>query len=639
MLDRAARSALPVGFAVVDVETTGFYPTKDRIIEIAVVHVDPAGAVSDTFCTLVDPGRDVGPTHIHGLTASDLVGAPTFAKVAPSLWHWLSGRVLVAHNAPFDVSFLDAELARLGMHLPPPPVMCTMRLSSSYLVGLPGRSLTACCEAAGVSLKHHHNALDDAIAAAQLLAYFRASHPRLPPSWEDALRVAASTVWSAVPATVGFRPVTRGAQVIRRASETPPLTRLVHRLPRGGGGSLDHYLAVLDRVLEERAVTGGELTGLPQVALDLGLTREDAARAHREFLTQVATAAWSHGEVTKGERSDFVALARLLAVPAGQALAILNAPHSQRESPVRPHARLAVGDRVAFTGEMERSRDELEQIARSAGLRVMMSVSGKTALVVVADPHSQSGKARAAREHGVRTVTERVFLQLVAQPQSDGSGDEGHRSEASSGSWTGLPGTELDQLKLLADRPPGWEYMYFGKVLKAELERRDDKFLGLLQHYAPQSTGRMAANEIIPYVSGALKDLTALVAKLTSLMERDVQESAFGAPGQAGDPSCLHDLACRWCAGYEELMDWAATVRGVGAPPEFHRLLELLARFVDTLARQFRDFVGAYVEEVDSLPQRLAAGDPIQINLTLRLTIDDTVASAYRQELAGLSQR
>jgi DNA polymerase-3 subunit epsilon len=61
---------------------------------------------------------------------------------------------------------------------------------------------------------------------------------------------------------------------------------------------------------------------------------------------------------------------------------------------------------------MELDRSELDAIARGAGLRVMSSVSSKTAVLVVADPHSQSGKARGAREHGIRMVGEQVFLHM-----------------------------------------------------------------------------------------------------------------------------------------------------------------------------------------------------------------------------------
>lgn len=402
------------GFAVVDVETTGFSPTRDRIVEIAVVHVDRDGSIADSFCTLVDPQRDVGPTRVHGLTASTVRGAPTFSDAAPTVWNWLSGRVFVAHNAPFDLRFLDAELGRCGLRLPPPPTMCTMRLAGSYLSGLPSRTLDACCEAAGVTLSHHHSALDDALASAQLLARYLSIHGSLPPSWSRELADAARARWERVAPDVTFHPVTRSDQAERAALERAPLARVVHRLPRGPDSRAEGYMGVLDRVLEDRVVTSDELDQLYEVATMLGLTQEAASRAHRAYLSAVAAAAWLDGTVTAGERADLLAVARLLDVPDGEALSILDGARDGATSATLDPARLGHGDRVVLTGETRQSRDELTELATGAGLRVTGSVSSKTALLVASDPHSQSGKARRARELGVRVVTEQVFLYLLA---------------------------------------------------------------------------------------------------------------------------------------------------------------------------------------------------------------------------------
>jgi DNA polymerase III epsilon subunit-like protein len=122
------------GFAVVDLETTGLYHRTDRVVEAAVVHVSAEGQVIKEFVTLINPGRDVGPTRIHGIRAADVLRAPVFADAAATLWQLLSGRILVAHNVPFDARFLEAEFGRCGARFPPPPVMCTMQLASSFLV-------------------------------------------------------------------------------------------------------------------------------------------------------------------------------------------------------------------------------------------------------------------------------------------------------------------------------------------------------------------------------------------------------------------------------------------------------------------------------------------------------------------------
>jgi len=70
-------------FALVDVETTGLYPQSDRVVQIAMRQVDRHGKTQNVWHSLVDPGRDPGPTHIHGITTEMLRGAPRFTAVAP----------------------------------------------------------------------------------------------------------------------------------------------------------------------------------------------------------------------------------------------------------------------------------------------------------------------------------------------------------------------------------------------------------------------------------------------------------------------------------------------------------------------------------------------------------------------------
>jgi DNA polymerase III subunit epsilon len=402
------------GFAVVDLETTGLYPSTDRVVEVGIVQLTADADVTTQFCTLINPGRDVGPTRLHGISATNVYDAPTFAAAAATIWQLLTGRILVAHNADFDTRFLEAEFNRCGVTLPPPPVMCTMRLASYYLAGLPARSLPACCAAAGVTLSQHHNALCDAQAAAGLLARYRAAHQQLPDSWAQALTQAARTPWVPAPRPAQFRPATRQQQTMRRASQRPPLADLVDRLPRGSSGDTDTYLGVLDRVLEDRIISADEVLSLSGLAAELGLKHDTAQRAHRQYLHHVAAAAWADGHVTDTERADLRRVAHLLGIPTDEALTILDTAH---HAPQHPSGHLPPtlhpGDRVVFTGDMDMARADIENLAKAAGLRVTTAVSAKTALVVAADPYSQSGKANTARQLGVRLVTEQVFLHLL----------------------------------------------------------------------------------------------------------------------------------------------------------------------------------------------------------------------------------
>ena len=164
------------GFAVVDLETTGLSPRHERIVEVAVVVLDAAGVEQDAYCTLVDPERGPGPTHVHGITTEMLAGAPTFADVHPHVAELLSGRVVVGHNVDrFDLAFLLAECRRLGDDVAPAAVttLDTLRLAQAYL-DLPGKArLVDCCDRYRLTWDDHHSALGDARVTAALFAAMR----------------------------------------------------------------------------------------------------------------------------------------------------------------------------------------------------------------------------------------------------------------------------------------------------------------------------------------------------------------------------------------------------------------------------------------------------------------------------------
>ena len=170
------RPTLP--FAVLDVETTGLSPATDRVIEIAVVRCAPDGTVVDEWSTLLDPGRDPGPTHIHGITAADLDGAPTFADIAPELVERLDGHMVTAHNLSFDESFLAAELASTSSALPTTSSLCTLELARHVLKDQGRHTLAACAATLDISHENAHRALADTrVTAAVLAAMLERLHP------------------------------------------------------------------------------------------------------------------------------------------------------------------------------------------------------------------------------------------------------------------------------------------------------------------------------------------------------------------------------------------------------------------------------------------------------------------------------
>lgn len=157
------------GWAVVDLETTGFRPGQARVVSLAALAVGDDGNVERTLSTLLDPGVDPGPTHVHGLTAEMLAGAPRFGDVVAELADLLAGRTLVAHNVGFDYSFLAAEAELVGAELPVDSVMCTVELARRLQLGTENLRLETLAGHFGVPQLKPHDALDDAQVLAQIL--------------------------------------------------------------------------------------------------------------------------------------------------------------------------------------------------------------------------------------------------------------------------------------------------------------------------------------------------------------------------------------------------------------------------------------------------------------------------------------
>ena len=126
--------SFPAGFAFVDVETTGFSPRFDRIVEIAVVRTDGEMKILGEISTLINPKRCVAATDVHGISTADVAKAPKFGQIVGELGCHLSGAVIVGHNIAFDLGFLQSEFARARSMFPAKVVLCTMCLADKYLV-------------------------------------------------------------------------------------------------------------------------------------------------------------------------------------------------------------------------------------------------------------------------------------------------------------------------------------------------------------------------------------------------------------------------------------------------------------------------------------------------------------------------
>jgi DNA polymerase-3 subunit epsilon len=391
MIARYSQRQSSVRLVVVDVETTGVY-NNDRIVEVAAVTMSPDGTILDEWETLVNPGRDVGPTHLHGIVASMVSAAPRFEEIAGALGDRIHGGVLVAHNLPFDSRMIGNEYLRVGATLDPGSGVCTLRLC--------GERLDLACARYGIQIDHHHRALADARATARLLA-------------------AQKVELECRPAMVtGVQPGV-GSRTLRRelaggdGRPMPFLARLASRTSHWGAqGEALQYLDLLDWAIGDGELSARECEQLNSLALDLGMSSESVVAAHEHYLRELISAAARDQVITRAEHGMLTRVA--LALGLGTQL-VEEAAQAWAESSGR--IRISGGMGVCFTGQAtytdgsEMCRDVLCGIAESLGLRVEESVTKKRCdLLVASDPCSLSTKAQKARQYGIPVVALVDFL-------------------------------------------------------------------------------------------------------------------------------------------------------------------------------------------------------------------------------------
>ena len=158
-------------FVVVDLETTGLRPGSARICEIGAVRVHEF-ELEDEFELLVDPGVPIGPaiSALTGLRDADLRGSPHPAIAVRRFLEFAGNAVLVAHNARFDLAFLDRETERLTGARLAGPVVDTVGLARRLLAGrTPRAGLASLAQFFGTAAQPCHRALPDAQATAEIL--------------------------------------------------------------------------------------------------------------------------------------------------------------------------------------------------------------------------------------------------------------------------------------------------------------------------------------------------------------------------------------------------------------------------------------------------------------------------------------
>lgn len=411
-----------MGYAVIDLETTGFSPSRgDRIVEVGVVLLDDVGAIEQEWTTLVNPQRDVGPTHVHGIHPRDVVDAPLFADIAPYLVGLLSGRTLVAHNQAFDVRFLRAELAANGYTLPETyAALCTM-LWSRAVFG--AAKLSDVCAVLEIENHSAHAALGDARATAAVVGVLleAAGHSQ---RWgADVFKAVFPLASDGVAASRDLaRAAAASAPMVFVDTASLPLWERVSIPVDASDPAAAVYVDMLTRVLEDGLISTAEYSRLEAIAEVAHLDGVRIFDLHAEYLAAAQAEAVADGIVSDDERRELSQIATILDQPMpelsvsgaadrapGELVRKLRVEGGAEAKATGAVFTLVPGGRVVFTGTMSRPREVWARAIADAGF-VTGSVTKNCVVLVAEDPASQSGKAKTARAHGIPIVTEAEFI-------------------------------------------------------------------------------------------------------------------------------------------------------------------------------------------------------------------------------------
>ena len=229
---------------VLDTETTGLEPQQGhRIIEIGCVELENRRATGRHFHHYIQPDREIdeGALAVHGISNEFLADKPRFEEIADEFVEFVRGGELIIHNAPFDIGFLDAELARLNGRHPSMHTLCSVTDSLVLARQMhPGQrnSLDALCKRYGVNNEHRelHGALLDARILADVYLVMTGGQTSLSLAGHDA---------------EGDGEGSGEAEGIRRLSAERPRLRVIH----AGDEELARHAATLEAIA---AANGGQ---------------------------------------------------------------------------------------------------------------------------------------------------------------------------------------------------------------------------------------------------------------------------------------------------------------------------------------------------------------------------------------------
>ena len=396
-------------FTLVDLETTGLFPNKyDKITEISLKKVNIGGDVIEKYTTLVNPERDLGPTSIHKISNLDISNAPKFEEIYPYILWFIDETCLIGHNVDFDVKFLNHQLSQVGSktEIKKENTLCTLKFATS--VNIP-RKLEGIQQLIRGNVESLHSADNDTEVIKEMFEHFKLS------DWitnQDFQILIVDDIKNS------------NKIEIQRGEGINSLDGFLEQLffesnirsTDFESYELNKYAEMVERAVEDKVVNSSEVTELQEFINENSISSEDADYVNKEIFKNYCAIAYSDFVVTEDEKTELEVLSKLLSINNEEFDEILNTVISDETKPKQSSENFE-GMSVCFSGDINvtlngknYTRKNLESLASENNLELKSGVSKKLDILVVADTQTQSGKAKKARNYGIRIISGNDFL-------------------------------------------------------------------------------------------------------------------------------------------------------------------------------------------------------------------------------------
>lgn len=217
-------------------------------------------------------------------------------------------------------------------------------------------------------------------------------------------------------------------------------------------------------------------------------------------------------------------------------------------------------------------------------------------------------------------------------------GDDGVQTGSAEVRLDRVPRSAEEVALLLSTEPPGWEYLLFAAVLFRRNQELEPRWLE--QDEGSRRAGPvLTARQAQKLISGAPERASQISESIISYLDPQIQEDAFGRPGESGDPQRIRELGEGFMDACEAFLEWAASLRATGVPSVLRRAYDLLSEMARLPLQQIREFIDDLIEQFDDIPAAIRESRPISLRLTLTLDSDDAVVREFEREMKKASRR